>query len=353
MSRYFIDDTSGKDIRSLLNTAKFAELMSSVPVSSKDRTYISTNAQSGTFNLRINSGVIFRVGPAVCHTESSVDLSSSNLHTSAGTEFVNGHDYAIFAYLTQDAMANGLNEKYYICDCGVALPTELNSNNSLCLGGFHYGYSASYDAHYNITNSDPHLGVLEFSIWTVLHRVDYDATQPDDYWLNNRGLVYIPPINKWVGIYKGFDTSHQYPKFGIEPTLVNTIPSDSKPYNELIKLFVNGNARRRWRPCTIIEYQWCGYGSPAIVGDDNNTSWIASANTKPHTNGAMKKAVSLYGCKDILGNCYEAFYDPPAVIDSVLTSSTTYNSGGNHKVCETCSHTTANFSFRVCAENCY
>lgn len=346
MARFFIDDSSGEDKRSLLNTQKFAQLMgSAIPVVAPRRKYMHTNAQSGTFSLTIDKDLIFRVGPHMCYTNAAVQLSSANLHQLSGNDFVNGHDYAVFAYLSPDAIANKLDESMIIIDCANELPKGYDENTCICLGGFHYGYTATYDAGYKLTGAAPHLGVLEFSIWTVLHRVAY----PDnDLWTNNRGLTYVPPINKWVGIFKGLDASSKFPSFGIAPTLINAATSDP-PYKKLVEVFAGG---RRWRPCTLVEYTWSGYGSPDTA-DNNTNAWTATSNTAPNTNGSVMNAVSLYGCKDIMGGAYEAFYDPSGFIDKVLCSSTTFNSGGGHKLNEICWHTTTGFSFRVCADNCY
>lgn len=348
MARFFIDDSSGEDQRSLLNTEKFARLMGqSTPIVAPKRKYITTNAQSGVFSCTIVKDCVFRVGPHMCYTDAVIELSSANLHQLSGDNFVNGHDYAIFAYISPDANANNLNESYVIIDCANALPSGYNEDTCLCIGGFHYGYCATYDANYNLTGAAPHLGVLEFSIWTLLHRVAYDN---GDLWTNNRGLTYVPPINKWIGIYKGVDASGKFPAYGISPTTITSVPTDSTPYYEVVKHF-RGN--RRWRPCMFDEYVYAGYGSPAVTENNNTNAFIASGNNAAGTNGSVVNAVSLYGCKDILGLAYEAYYDPSGFVDKVLCSGTTYNSGADHKVADTCWHTTSGYSFRVCADNCY
>lgn len=347
LARFFIDDSSGEDQRSLLNTSKFARLMGqSAPIVAPKRKYIITNAQSGTFNITIIKDCVFRVGPHMCYTDADVQLSSANLHQLSGDNFINGHDYAIFAYISPDANANNLAESYTIIDCGKELPKGYTSETCLCIGGFHYGYCASYNTNYDISGT-PHLGVLEFSIWTLLHRVAYDS---GDIWTNNRGLTYVPPINKWVGIYKGLDATGKFPAFGITPTLITTVPAGSTPYYEVVKYF---RGARRWRPCMFDEYIYAGFGSPDITGDNNANAFIASTNSAPTTNGSVVNAVSLYGCKDILGLAYEAYYDPSGFIDKVLCSATTHNSGTNHKVADICWHVKSGFSFRVCADNCY
>lgn len=350
MARFFIDDSSGDDQRSLLNTSKFARFMGqSTPMVAARRKYLVTNAQSGTFSLTMLKGCVFRVGPHMCYTDADVELSSANLHQLSGDDFVNGHDYAVFAYLSPDAIANNLAESYIIIDCNNELPKGYNEDTCLCVGGFHYGYCATYDKNYYITQgAAPHLGVLEFSIWTLLHRIG----RPDgDGWKNNRGMTYIPPINKWVGIYIS-QCSDGYPAYGSNITRLVKPPSgwDTEPYEALLNSVCRGKG---FRPCTFSEYLAAGFGSPAVTANDNTNAWISTSNQSVGPNGGVVNAVSLYGCKDIIGLMREAFFDPSGVLGKVLCSSTTYNSGGNHKVVEMCSHTDNDFAWRLCADNCY
>lgn len=347
MARFFIDDSSGTDQRSLLNTSKFASLMGrSTPVSASKVKFISTNAQSGDFSLVIAKDTIFRVGPHMCYTEADVSLSKTNLHQQSGSDFVNGHDYAIFAYLSPDAIANNLDESYVIVDCANETPKGYSEDTCLCIGGFHYGYCATYDTSYNLTGAAPHLGVLEFSIWTTLHRASlYEASD----WKANRGLTYIPPINKWVGIYKGLDSTGKYCAYGIAPTVLSPNVGE-RPYHTLINIF---HGDRKWRPMQYAEYLYAAYGCPDIVSDDNTNAWISSGNSAATTNGAVVNSVSLYGCKDMIGNAYEAFFDPSGDRWKVLTSRTSYNSGGLHTAMDITDQVRKEFSFRICVDNVY
>lgn len=356
MARFFIDDSSGDDQRSLLNTSKFARFMGqSTPMVAAKRKYLVTNAQSGTFSLTMLKGCVFRVGPHMCYTDADVELSSANLHQLSGDDFVNGHDYAVFAYLSPDAIANNLAESYIIIDCNNELPKGYNDDTCLCVGGFHYGYCATYDKNYYMTQgAAPHLGVLEFSIWTLLHRI---GRPNGDGWKNNRGMTYVPPINKWVGIYIG-NSNEGYPVYGVHPTVLLKNPvtgqwtgnNGPEPYEALIHSVCRGNG---FRPCTFSEYLVAGYGTPSATSNDNTNAFISTSNQGSGKTGSVVNAVSLYGCKDILGLAYEAFFDPSGVSGKVLCSSTTYNSGATHHAIEMCFHVDTDFSWRLCADNCY
>ena len=294
MARYLVNDIEGKDPRSLLTVAVMNTMLQN-GLRTTEPQFIKWKDNN---TIEIVSGVVIAVGDSCFKTDSNVLLTKS--HLDSGNAFQVGKDYYIYIC---DPQRDDQNESYKI-SLNSTYPAGYTAANSRKIGGFHYGTTRKINqVNYipqNATGADwgsgwetqVSNGILQFSVWCLTHR---SAGAQE-------GMTYVPALNKWVSIY--------LLSAGPNNTWISAYNATPVSGSEGYCAFDAMEMMRKsgMRPLTFHEFVIAAEGSP--TGQNNNTyAWTASGNTARNKTGIIANATSIYGCKDCVGNLWEAGAD--------------------------------------------
>jgi len=191
MLRIFVDDVTGTDPRSLLNTARLSALVEAVTPRDK---YLECN---GDATVAVDADCIFSVGGYLFKTVQTT-LSAANLDLGS---FVIGNDYYIYlcdpGSLQDGVIRISLNSTF---------PNGFTASNSRKIGGFHFGMCRRVNPQSLVPinaggvdrgagwEGNVYLGIIPRSVWTLKHRPN----------CNPEGMVHLKGTT-WVDIYLSSD----------------------------------------------------------------------------------------------------------------------------------------------------
>ncbi|MGL5750025.1 MAG: SUMF1/EgtB/PvdO family nonheme iron enzyme [Paraclostridium sp.] len=275
-----------EQIRDLIPTElsfKMINLIKSAKVLSLEKKYIKC---TGDKSLTLYANTSFYIVDRVYTVDNDVLITESNLDT--GT-FTVGCDYYIYLCLHD----NDVVVKISLNDLS---PAGFDATNSIFIGGFHYGDCPRIDNSLDRINTsgsaygtgwedNVYEGILKFSVYTLLHRPKCKLP----------GMVYCEPINGWVDIY--INTTGLLSKYNATPV------TGTEGYSGYT--FTEQLAKVGKRPLFYSEFICVAKGSPKGRDDSNEYCWTATTNTGRNKTGIIKKAVSIFGLKDCVGNVWE------------------------------------------------
>ncbi len=288
MARYLVNDATRVDARAKLTTGVISTL---IGLQAQEKRYIQANADE---SVKILKDTVVCVGDSIFKTERDIVLNSTALDTGS---FVVGKDYYIYVC----DKGNNQDEEYKI-SLNSTFPLGYDATNSRKIGGFHYGdcrrvnletlepVNTSGVAWGSNWEDNVYVGILPFSVWTLLHR---PKCEPE-------GMVYCESINKWVDIYL---TSTNYKSEYNATPLTGSEGLCYWDWHEKV-------ARKLKKfPLSYLEFCSVADGSPNGRDDSNTYAWTHKSNAGRNKTGIIAKAVSSYGLKDCVGNVWEVGKD--------------------------------------------
>lgn len=251
-------------------------------VTSSDKKYLRCNGDS---TLEIVPNTCITVGAVTFFSTAAVTLDSTDLDKGA---FTVGKDYMVYACVDSN------NSIKFIISTELDYPIGYTAENSKMIGGFHYGDCPRINGNYERINAsgvaygagwedEVYQGILPFSVFTLYHR-------PSNKQL---GMVFCPPISKWVDIY--LCDRNLLSKYRATPA---TGTEGFSGYS-----FIEQLAKVGKRPGFYSEFIAVAKGSPKGRSGTNEYCWVNEGARNPA--GIIPKAVSIFGLKDCVGNVWE------------------------------------------------
>ncbi|MGL4402413.1 MAG: SUMF1/EgtB/PvdO family nonheme iron enzyme [Fusobacteriaceae bacterium] len=287
--RFLVNDPTRIDPRAKLTTSVLASFVQGVQATKKQ--YIES---FGDAAVKINTNTLICVGESIFKTERDITLNTGNLDAGA---FQDGKDYYIYCC----DKGEKLDEEYKI-SLNSTFPVGYTATNSRKIGGFHYGVCRREINKEPINSSgvawgtgwqdNVYDGIMQYSVWTLLHR---PVSNPE-------GMVYVSS-NLWVDIYISSDAENG--AFRSAKGVVPVTGSEGLCGYD----FTERMRKTDKRLLTHNEWVAMANGSPNGLDGSNDYAWSATTNTSRKECGFVRKAVSVYGVKDCAGNVWEWLQD--------------------------------------------
>jgi hypothetical protein len=198
---------------------------------------------------------------------------------------------------TISSISGTLGNNYYIeayADGKVEVSsTRIDSDEAVCIGGFHYGR-----IRLSTTASDVTIGIIPNSVWTLK-------------WMPNckcvDAMVYIGE-NLWGDIYlTRIKTSSPKNSEGgevYESSAFGALPgTGTEGFSQYT--FTETLCKVGKRLCSNDEFVRAADGAPVGLDGSNTNAWTATSNTSRTTCGNVAYSVSLLNICDLVGNVYK------------------------------------------------